>query len=92
MTRGRILIYAVLALAIAAAGQHFWMTLFNPLVWHLTYIGVHLARAIYQPNYDSAASARTFGVLAVLMNAIIYFAVLLFLDRLVAALRGRKVS
>ena len=92
MTARRKSIYAVLALAIAVVGQHFWMTLFNPLVWHLTYIGVHVARAIYQPNYDSVASTRTFGVLAVLINAGIYFAVLFFLDRLVARMRGRSVS
>lgn len=87
MTARRKTLYAALALVIAVCAHNLWTTLFNPLVWHLTYIGVHVARAIHQPDYDSAASARAFGALAILINALIYFAVLLALDRLLGRLR-----
>jgi hypothetical protein len=90
MTRRRKLIYAAVALAIAIAAHYLWMSLFNPLVWHLTYIGVHVARAIHEPNYDSVASARMFDILAIMFNALIYFAVLLALDRLLARRRSRS--
>ncbi len=90
MTTRRKLIYATLALVIAFCAHALWSTLFNPLVWHLTYIGIHVARAIHQPNYDSAASARGFDALAILSNALIYFALLLALDRFVAGLRSRQ--
>ncbi len=88
MTTRRKLTYAALALAIAVCAHALWTTLFNPLVWHLTYLGVHVARAVYPPNYDSAASARAFDALAILINALIYFAVLLALDRLLGRLRS----
>jgi len=90
MTARRKIVYGVLALAIAGAGHALWSTLFNPLVWHLTYVGVHAARAIHQPDYDSLASARLFDVLAVVINAAIYFAVLLALDWLVGHWRSRR--
>jgi hypothetical protein len=90
MTTRRKLIYATLALVIAFFAHVLWKNLFNPLVWHLTYIGVHIARAIHEPNYDSAASARAFDVLAVLFNALIYFAVLLALDRLIVRRKSRR--
>jgi hypothetical protein len=90
MTTRRKLIYATLALVIAVFAHVLWKTLFNPLVWHLSYIGVHVARAIHEPNYDSVTSARVFDVLAVLFNALIYFAVLLALDRLTIRLRSRR--
>lgn len=92
MTAKRTIVYAVLALVIAWAGQALWATLFNPLVWNLTYIGVHVARAIHEPNYDSAVSARVFSMLAIVFNALIYFAVLLALDRMVARRKAWKVS
>jgi hypothetical protein len=91
MTTRRKLIYATLALVIAILAHALWKSLFNPLVWHLTYIGVHVARAIHEPNYDSVVSARVFDVLTVLFNALIYFAVLLALDRLLARRRARRV-
>jgi hypothetical protein len=90
MTMRRKLIYATLALVIAVFAQALWKTLFNPLVWHLTYIGVHIARAIHEPNYDSEVSARVFDLLAVLFNALIYFAVLVALDRLLARRRSER--
>ncbi len=90
MSTRRKLIYGVLALVIAWIAQALWSTLFNPLIWHLTYLGVHIARTIHQPNYDSAASARLFDALAVLFNALIYFVVLLALDRSMARLRSRR--
>jgi hypothetical protein len=90
MTTRRKLIYATLALVIAYFAQALWSTLFNPLVWQITYIGVHIARAIHEPNYDSVASARVFDALAFLFNALIYFAVLMALDRLVGRLRSRR--
>lgn len=91
VTAKRVIVYAALALAIACTGQALWSTLFNPLVWRLTYLGVHLSRAIHEPNYDSAVSARVFSMLAIVFNAVIYFAVLLVLDRLVARRKARKV-
>lgn len=90
MSTRRKIIYAAVALVIAFLAHGVWKSLANPLVWHMTYAGVHLARTIHQPNYDSLASARTFDALAILINAAIYFAVLLGLDRLVAGLRTRK--
>jgi len=90
MTRSRTFFYAALALGIAFVGHWYWSTLFNPLVWHLTYIGVHVARAIHQPDYDSLASARIFDSLAILCNAVIYFGVLVALDRLLAQRRSRR--
>ena len=92
MTTKRKIVYAVLALVIAWAAQALWSTLFNPLVWNLTYLGVHIARAIHEPNYDSVLSTRAFSVLAVLLNAIIYFAVLLGLDRLAVRRTRRQVK
>jgi hypothetical protein len=90
MTMRRKLIYATLALVIAFFAHVLWKSLFNPLVWHITYIGVHMARAIHEPNYDSVASARLFDVLAILINAIIYFVALLALGRLLAWRRSRR--
>lgn len=87
LTAKRAIIYAALALAIACAGQVLWSTLFNPLVWRLTYLGVHLSRAIHEPNYDSVASARVFDFLATAFNAVIYFAVLFAIDRVLSRLR-----
>jgi hypothetical protein len=92
MTTRRKIIYALVALAVAVVAHNLWTSLFNPLVWHLTYIGIHVARAIHEPNYDSVASARTFDVLAILFNALIYFAVLVALDLLLARRRPRKAS
>lgn len=92
MTTRRKIIYATLALVIAVCAHILWKTLFNPLVWHFTYIGVHVARAIHEPNYDSATSARVFDVLAVLFNALIYFGVLLLLDRLLVRFRTRRAT
>lgn len=92
MPTKRKIVYAVLALVIACAGHALWSTLFNPLVWHLTYVGVHIARAIHQPNYDSLASARAFDVLAILFNAMVYFAVLFAIDRVLSRLRQRAGS
>jgi hypothetical protein len=86
----RLLIYAVLALALAFSAQGVWKTLANSLVWHLTYFGVHLARAIHQPDYDSVASARTFDALAIFFNALSYFAALAGLDRVIFQARSRK--
>jgi hypothetical protein len=90
MTNRRKLIYATLALVIAFVAQSLWTTLFNPLVWHLTYVGIHVAGAIHQPDYDSAVSARVFDWLAILINALIYFSVLLALDRLVVRRSSRR--
>lgn len=89
MTTRRKIIYAALALVIAVCGHLLWKSLFNPLVWHLTYVGVRIARAIHEPNYDSVASARMFDVLAIFFNALIYFALLVALDRLLAR-RGSR--
>jgi hypothetical protein len=91
MTTTRKLIYATLALVVAFLAHGVWKSLGNPLVWHLTYIGVHVARAIHQPDYDSLASARTFDALAIFFNALIYFGVLVGLDRLIVRRRpGRN--
>jgi hypothetical protein len=90
MTTRRKLIYATLALVIAFFAHALWKSLFNPLVWHITYIGVHIARAIHEPNYDSVASARLFDALAILFNALIYFGVLIALDRWLAHRRSRR--
>jgi hypothetical protein len=92
MTKRRKLIYATLAVVIAVCAHALWKTLFNPLVWHLTYIGVHVARAIHEANYDSVASARVFDLLAVLFNALLYFAVLVVLDRLLVRFRSRRAT
>ena len=92
VTKKRKIVYASLALVIAFVGDSLWWTLFNPLVWRLTYIGVHIARAIHEPNYDSAASARLFDVVAILFNALIYFVVLVAVDRTLAQLRTTRVS
>jgi ABC-type antimicrobial peptide transport system permease subunit len=89
MTRKRIIVYAVLALAIAFLAHQLWYTVLNPLIWNLTYIGTWLARAIHQPDYDSLASERVFDVLAITINALIYFAVLVAGDRSRARLRKR---
>ncbi|HEY6307981.1 MAG TPA: hypothetical protein VI488_16140 [Candidatus Angelobacter sp.] len=90
MTTRRKLVYATLAVVIAFSAHALWKTLFNPLVWHITYIGVHIARAIHEPNYDSVTSARIFDALAIVFNALIYFAVLLALDRLLVGLRSQR--
>lgn len=90
MTTRRKIIYATLALVIAVCAHALWKTLFNPLVWHVTYIGVHIARAIHEPNYDSVASARVFDALAILFNAVIYFGVFLALDGSLGRLRSRR--
>ncbi len=90
MTYRRKIAYAVLALVTAWAGQALWSTLFNPLVWHLTYAGVHIARAIHQPDYDSVASARAFDALAIAFNAVIYFGVLAGMDRILGQLRKNR--
>jgi hypothetical protein len=90
MTARRKLIYGALALVIALGGHALWSTLYNPLVWHMTYLGVHLARAIHQPDYDSAASARMFDALAILIDALIYFLVLVAIDRLLARIGSRR--
>ena len=92
VTTKRKIVYAVVALLIAIVGQHFWSTLYNPLVWHLTYLGVHLARAIHQPNYDSVASARLFNALAILINALVYFAILIAGERSRARLKKRAIQ
>src|SRR5262249_30740187 len=92
MSKRRTIIYAVLALAIAFVGQHFWYTLFNPLIWDLTYIGTRLARLIHQPDYDSVASARAFDLLAIGINALLYFALLVAGERSRARLRKRRVQ
>jgi hypothetical protein len=91
MTMRRKLIFATLALVIAVFAHTLWKTVFNPLVWHMTYVGVHVARAIHEPNYDSVASAEAFDVLAILFNALIYFAVLVGLDRLLPRRGSRRV-
>lgn len=92
MTTQRKVVYAALALSVAIAGHLLWKTIFNPLVWHLTYPGIQIARAIHEPDYDSVASARVFDVLAILFNAMIYWVVLLTLDRLAARLRPRQAT
>jgi hypothetical protein len=92
MTTRRKLIYATLALVIAVCAHVLWKSLFNPLVWHITYIGVHVARTIHEPNYDSVASARLFDALAIWFNALIYFGVLIALDRSLAQLRLKRTS
>jgi hypothetical protein len=83
-------IYAGAALLIAFFAHGVWKSLANPLVWHLTYIGVHAARAIHEPDYDSVASARVFDALVILINAAIYFGVLLGLDRLLRSRRSNQ--
>lgn len=92
MTTRRKLIYGILALVIAFFAHRMWWSLANPLVWHVTYIGVHLARAVHPPDYDSLASVRMFDALAILINAAIYFAVLVGLDRLIVGLRTRRTA
>jgi hypothetical protein len=89
MTRKRKIIYAVLALAIAFVAHQLWYTVLNPLIWDLTYIGTRLARAIHPPDYDSALSTRVFDMLAIAINALIYFVVLVAGDRSRARLRKR---
>ncbi len=85
-------IYGIAALVIAFFAHAVWKTRLNFLVWKITYVGVHIARAIHQPNYDSLASARVFDALAILVNALIYFGVLLALGRLVSLLRSKRAS
>jgi hypothetical protein len=86
----RTFIYGFAALVIAFLAHAIWKTRLNFLVWNFTYFGVHVARAIHQPDYDSVASARVFDSLAILVNALIYFVVLLVLSRLVARLRSKR--
>lgn len=89
MTTKRAIIYALLALAIAFLAHQLWYTVFNPLIWSLTYIGTRLARALHRPDYDSLASTRVFDMLAILINALIYFAIFVAGDRSRARLRTR---
>ena len=88
----KTLIYGIAALMIAFLAHAVWKTRVNFLVWKITYVGVHIARAIHQPNYDSLASTRVFDWLAILINALIYFGVLWALGRLVARWRSRRAA
>jgi fumarate reductase subunit D len=92
VTTKRKIVYGVLALAVAVVGQIYWSTLFNPLVWDLTYLGVRIARALHEPDYDSVASARVFQGLAIVFNALVYFAVLVAGDRSRARLRRKRIA
>ena len=91
MTRKRTIVYTVLALAIAFLAHQLWYTVLNPLIWDLTYIGTRVARAIHRPDYDSVLSTRVFDVLAIMINALIYFAVLVAGDYSRARLRSRSM-
>lgn len=88
----RTLIFGIASLASAFLAHSLWTTRLNFLVWNLTYVGVHVAHAIHQPDYDSAASVRMFDVLTTLANALIYFAVLVAMDRVVVAFRRSRLS
>lgn len=89
MTTKRTIVYVVLAFAIAFLAHQLWYTVFNPLIWALTFVGTRLAWAIHQPDYDSVVSARIFDALAITINALVYFVVLAAGDRTRARLRRR---
>lgn len=76
MTRTRKAIRIILILLIAYLAQRLWMSELNVLVWSLTYIGVHVAFLIHPPNYDSALSTQVFQTIAMVVNALVYAAVL----------------
>ncbi len=92
MTTRRKLIYAVLALLLAFFAHQVWTSRASFLVWKITYLGVHIARWIHQPNYDSLASARVFDGLVIVINGLIYFCVLVALDRSLVWLRTRRAA
>lgn len=76
MTRTRKAIRIILILLIAYFAQRVWMSELNGLVWALTYIGVHVAFFIHPPNYDNALSTQVFQTIAMIVNALVYAAVL----------------
>ena len=76
MTKQRIIIRAVLILVMAYLTQQIWMSELNFTVWKITYIGEQVAFLVAPPNYDSATSVLIFETIAIIVNALVYAAVL----------------
>jgi hypothetical protein len=83
MTKRRNIIRAVLILVIAYLTQQIWMSELNFVVWKITYFGEQMAFLVAPPNYDSAASVHIFDAVAIVINALVYAAVLWPLQALI---------
>jgi hypothetical protein len=96
MTARRKIIRIILILLIAYLAQRVWMSEMNMFVWKLTYIGVHVAYFVHPPDYDSAASTQIFQSIAIIVNALVYAAVLwplhIWLDRWKLRRKARKAA
>lgn len=90
MTRRSRIIWAAVILLIAYLAQRLWMSELNFFVWKITYIGEQVAFLLAPPNYDSAASTGIFQALAILINAVVYGAVLWLLRMLWNRWRPRR--
>jgi sterol desaturase/sphingolipid hydroxylase (fatty acid hydroxylase superfamily) len=76
MSKRRKIIRALLILIFASLVQYIWMSELNGLVWKISYIGERAAFWLARPNYDSAMSVRIFSVVAIIVNFLVYVAVL----------------
>jgi hypothetical protein len=74
--RKREILSAILALVLACLAQQIWMSELNFFVWKITYIGEQTAFLLAPPNYDSPVSVRIFDAIAIIINALVYAAVL----------------
>lgn len=96
MIARRKIIRAVLILIFAYLVQRIWMGELNGLVWAISYIGERVAFLIAPPNYDSAMSVRIFSAVAIVVNALVYAAVLwplhALMDRWKAKRRAKKAA
>lgn len=96
MTKGHKAIRILLILLIAYFTQRIRMSELNALVWNITYVGNRVASFIHPPNYDSALSTEVFQIIAILVNALVYAAVLwpiaIWIDRWRLRRKARKVA
>jgi hypothetical protein len=90
MTQGRKIIRAALILVFAYLTQQIWMSELNFVVWKITYIGEQVAFLAAPPNYDSASSVHIFDAIAIIINALVYAAVLWVLRILLDSWKERR--
>jgi sterol desaturase/sphingolipid hydroxylase (fatty acid hydroxylase superfamily) len=88
----RKIIRALLILIFAWLVQHIWMSELNGVVWKISYIGERAAFLVAAPNYDSAMSVRIFSAVAIVVNFLVYVAVLWSIHMLIDRWKQRRAE
>jgi hypothetical protein len=80
MTRKTLFSLGLTAIVIAFGAQAVYETPFSSFVWYLVFVGGRVSWTIHRPNYDNNGSVWLFDLIAISVNAVVYF-VAIYLTR-----------